>query len=69
MAMGLMTLGRRHRISIELRERGRLSGSASSSGSGCQTEGGQEARWAARYCWGDCPVQRRKARVKEVDSE
>lgn len=39
MAMGLMTLGRRHRISIELRERGRLSGSASSSGSGCQTEG------------------------------
>lgn len=40
MAMGLMTLGRRHRISIELREHGRLSGSASSSGSGCQTEGG-----------------------------
>lgn len=32
-------------------------------------EGGQEARWAARYCWGDCPVQRRKARVKEADSE
>lgn len=70
MAMGMMTLWGRDRVSLELGERERLSGSASSSGSRCQADGrGQDAKWAARYCWGDCPVQRRKARVKEADSE